>query len=269
MKGGEKKIILVTGGNRGIGLEICRQLAAEGHTVLVGCRNLNSGKSAIRGLKGALFVVVVDVSFQASMQKVRMDLRDEYGRLDVLVNNAGIISSGLGTVDAPFPEIENVMTTNFYGPWYLSREMMPLLRKSAEGRIINVSSGMGAVSDLSGNYAGYRMSKYALNGMTMMMANDLRGEGIKVNAMCPGWVRTDMGGAGATRSVEQGADTAVWLATAAEIPTGKFFRDRAVIPLLRGGGFFGQILALIQLLSIKSVSFLSSDVILIGALSDD
>jgi NAD(P)-dependent dehydrogenase (short-subunit alcohol dehydrogenase family) len=121
------------------------------------------------------------------------------------------------------------METNYYGPMRMSKAFLPLLQKAENSRIINLSSSMGALNDLFGGYAGYRMSKAGLNAQTIMLSNDLHGDGIKVFAMCPGWVRTDMGGAEAQRTPDQGADTAIWLASSDEAQTGKFYRDRLVI----------------------------------------
>ena len=126
-------------------------------------------------------------------------------------------------------EVQEVLETNVYGAWKLTQAMLPLLKKSKDGRVVNMSSQMGALDSLQGGYAPYRMSKTFLNGLTILLANELKGQ-VTVNAMCPGWVRTAMGGPGAHRSVEEGADTAIWLATADKIPNGKFIRDRKVMP---------------------------------------
>jgi NAD(P)-dependent dehydrogenase (short-subunit alcohol dehydrogenase family) len=125
-------------------------------------------------------------------------------------------------------EVRGVMETNLFGAWELIQQLLPLLRKSDDGRIVNISSGKGALASLTGDHAAYSLSKLALNGLTLMLSNELRGE-ITVNSMCPGWVKTDMGGPNAHRSVEEGSDTAVWLSTAENIPSGKFLRDRKVI----------------------------------------
>lgn len=223
-----KKIILVTGGNRGIGLGICRELATQGHTVLLGSRHLEQGEEAAGAINGDVTALKLDVTKDEDIMKAVKTISEHYGHLDVLINNAGIISTGAGAGSVETKEVERVMETNFYGAWRVTQLMLPLLEKSTAGRIVNMSSGMGALDDLSGGYAAYRMSKTALNGLTILFSNEL--QGIKVNAVCPGWVRTEMGGEGASRSVEQGADTAVWLATAEHIPTGKFFRDRNEIP---------------------------------------
>jgi NAD(P)-dependent dehydrogenase (short-subunit alcohol dehydrogenase family) len=134
-----------------------------------------------------------------------------------------------GAKNVPLHEVKIIMETNVFGPWRMIQAFLPLLMKGDHARIINVSSGMGELKSLSGFYPGYSMSKAALNALTIMFSNELKPEGIRVNAICPGWVKTDMGGPDAPRTVGQGADTAVWLATEPEIPTGKFFRDRREI----------------------------------------
>lgn len=223
------KTILVTGGNRGIGKAIVRQCAALGHTVYLGSRDLTKGQAAaadMQGRPGDIRVLQLNMRDDAQMERAVAGL----DALDVLINNAGIISTGSGPSVTPVADMREVLDTNYYGPLRLIQLVLPLLRQSRDARIINMSSGMGSHQDLSqGNYASYRMSKAALNDLTILFAGELAGAGIKVNAMCPGWVHTDMGGAGAPRTPDQGADTATWLATADSIPTGKFFRDRKVI----------------------------------------
>ncbi len=222
------KIILVTGGNRGIGLEICRQLSDFGHIVILGSRDLSKGKQASKELSGNVYLLQLDVTSQRDIESSANYINSTMGKLDVLINNAGIFSSDRSATDTKINEFKIVMNINVYGPARLSQTFLPLLKKSDGPRIINISSGMGALSEMMGGYASYRLSKTALNGLTKMLAADLSGQ-VAVNAMCPGWVRTDMGGPTAPRSVEEGADTAVWLATEKEIPTGKFFRDRTEI----------------------------------------
>ena len=224
-----KKVVLVTGGNRGIGLEICRQLAELGHEVIMGTRDLEKGKLATEKMALPIDVQVVDVTNTNHIEKLGLYLSEAYGSLDVLINNAGIGIGSNGVARADLTEVKDIMETNFYGPWRLIQRLFPLLEKSPEGRIVNMSSGMGALNEMEGGYAGYRMSKSALNALTILTANELANTSIKVNAMCPGWVKTEMGGAGATRTVEQGADTAVWLSTEENISSGLFFRDRKVI----------------------------------------
>ncbi len=220
------KIILVTGGNRGIGLEICRQLAVLGHHVILGSRDLDKGLAAAKSLPGKVEVRQLDVAEEASVTACVRALSQELPRLDVLINNAGVLSSAVGTAKVTMAEMHSVFAANFFGPMLLSQQLLPLLRKGTAPSIINLSSEMGKQASLGGGYAAYRLSKSALNALTVSMARELGSEGIKVNAMCPGWVRTEMGGASAPRSVQQGADTAVWLATTGQVPTGKLFSDR-------------------------------------------
>lgn len=230
-----KPISLVTGANRGIGLEICRQLAELGHTVILTARNAVKGETAAKSLSGDVHFLQLDVTSDASVNSCAGDLEKQFGKLDVLVNNAAIfkvdpLGKAKGIKDVTTDEVKAIMETNFFGPLRVNHAFLPLLTKSKEGRIINVSSGMGELSDLRyGGYAGYRLSKAGLNAQTIQLAAELRHTSIKVNAMCPGWVRTDMGGPDATRSVAKGAETAVWLATAEGLPTGRFWRDKREI----------------------------------------
>lgn len=224
-----QKVMLITGGNRGIGLEICRQLAEQNHNVILTARDQEKGKTALMKLPSGVEFLQIDMNNNSTFESAKDFIENKYGRLDVLINNAGIISSGKGVDTAKMEEIRSVMETNFFGPVELTQTFLPLLKKSKEARIVNVSSGMGSLSEMGSGYAAYRMSKTALNSFTAILAQDLSSENIKVNSICPGWVRTDMGGSNASRSVEQGADTAVWLASADEIPDGKFLRDRKVI----------------------------------------
>jgi NAD(P)-dependent dehydrogenase (short-subunit alcohol dehydrogenase family) len=224
-------IALVTGANRGIGYEIAKQLGHKGFTVLLGARDEQKGEIAAARLKAEgveVQFVLLDITKDESVRQAKEWVEVKYGKLDVLVNNAGIISQK-NLMEVETEEVKKVMETNFYGPMRVNTVFLPLLKKSKKAKIINMSSGMGALDDLSGGYAGYRLSKAGLNAQTILLANELSGTGIRVFAMCPGWVKTDMGGASAPRSVEQGADTAVWLASTEEGQTGKFYRDRKVI----------------------------------------
>ena len=225
----DRRIAVVTGGNRGIGLEICRQLAVEGLQVVLTARNSEKGEEAAKTLRDEGLDVhfeQLEVGNAQSSQQLAQSLAKQYGRVDVLVNNAGILPNSDGIDAANIDDVKHVFDTNFFGPLLLIQALLPLLKKSADGRIINLSSGMGAFSEMGSGYVAYRTSKTALNGLTKVVANDLAGTNIKVNAMCPGWVKTNMGGAGAPRTVQQGADTAFWLATAANVGTGKFYRNR-------------------------------------------
>jgi NAD(P)-dependent dehydrogenase (short-subunit alcohol dehydrogenase family) len=225
------KIALVTGANRGIGYEIAKQLAHKGFTLLLGAREEQKGETAAARLKAEgveVQFVLLDITKEESVRHAKEWVEVKYGKLDVLVNNAGIISQK-NLMEVETEEVKKVMETNFYGPMRMNTIFLPLLKKSKNARIINVSSSVGALNDLSGGYAGYRLSKAGLNAQTILLSNELTGTGIKVFAICPGWVKTDMGGASAPRSVEQGADTAVWLAESEEAVTGKFYRDRKII----------------------------------------
>jgi NAD(P)-dependent dehydrogenase (short-subunit alcohol dehydrogenase family) len=225
------KIALVTGANRGIGYEIVKQLGYKGFTVLLGARDEQKGETAAARLKAEnidVQFVSLDITKEESVRQAREWLEVKYGKLDVLINNAGIISQKSLT-EVETEEVKKIMETNFYGPMRMNSVFLPLLKKASHAKIINMSSGMGALEDLSGGYASYRLSKAGLNAQTILLSNELAGTGVKVFAMCPGWVKTDMGGASAPRSVEQGADTAVWLASTEEAQTGKFYRDRKVI----------------------------------------
>jgi NAD(P)-dependent dehydrogenase (short-subunit alcohol dehydrogenase family) len=230
----ENTIAIVTGANRGIGFEICRQLARRGIQVIMTSRDETKGEAAQQKLANEGLGVAyhpLDVTNSESIQRLANDIRQQYGRLDVLINNAGIEIDQRGVLDTDIDTIRTTMETNVYGPWRLVQGMAPLMEQGGHGRIVNLSSGMGKLSDMGSGSPAYRMSKTALNALTRMLAAEFRQTNILVNSMCPGWVKTDMGGAGAPRSVEQGADTAVWLATLPDDgPTGGFFRDREPIP---------------------------------------
>lgn len=225
---------LVSGSNRGIGREVARQLAELGHHVIVTARNADAAADTARALSdgGRLSIQAeqLDVADPVSVERLGDRLLREPGRLDALVNNAGVMGEvGSNVATAPLDDAHGTMETNLFGAWRLTQALLPLLRRSPSARIVNVSSGAGQLADMNGGYPGYRVSKTALNALTRVLSNEE--SGILVNSICPGWVRTDMGGAGAPRSVEEGADTAVWLATLPDDgPTGGFFRNRKPIP---------------------------------------
>ena len=221
----EQPIALVSGANRGIGAEIARQLATDqGFLVLAGARD-PAKVAAIDGL----VPLELDVSDQASVDAARERFEADPGRLDVLVNNAGVGGSYTqGAADFDLDDAKRTLETNLFGAWRLAQAALPLLRASDDGRIVNVSSGAGQLDDMQGGYPAYRISKSGLNALTRILAAEERG--VRSNALCPGWVRTDMGGSGAPRSVAEGADTAVWLATDPEVGSGGFYRDRKPIP---------------------------------------
>lgn len=227
-------IVVVTGANRGIGLEICRQLAARGARVVLTARKKDAGAAALEKLakeKLATEFCALDVTDGKSIAALRDFLQDRYGRLDVLINNAGIIAKGEDdALKVDLATVRATLETNALGPLRLAQELAPLIKRSKCGRIVNMSSGMGELSDNSGGHAAYRMSKTALNAVTATLAAELRGA-VAVNSVCPGWVKTDMGGPHATLEAADGADSAVWLALdAPQSLTGKFIRGRKVIP---------------------------------------
>ncbi len=226
------RVALVSGGNRGIGLEIVRQLAERGITTILGSRDEENGRSAAEGLSGNVVVHQLDVADEKSVDLLASFVEEEFGRLDILVNNAGVSNDeGQRGVDADLYRVREALETNLLGAWRLCEVAIPLMQRHDYGRIVNVSSGMGALEDMGGGSPGYRVSKTALNALTRILASELRGSGILVNSVCPGWVQTDMGSSRAPRPVEEGADTPVWAATLPNNgPTGGFFRDRRPIP---------------------------------------
>jgi len=225
------RIALVSGGNRGIGLEICRQLAERGYTVVLGSRDEAKGRAAAEELEENVVPHQLDVADAESVDRMAAFLEEEFGRLDVLVNNAGIANDeGQRGVDADLDRVREALEANFLGAWRLCEVAISLMQRGGYGRIVNVSSGVGALEDMGGGSPGYRVSKTALNALTRILSSELRGSGILVNSVCPGWVQTDMGGSSASRLVEEGADGLVWAATLPNNgPTGGFFRDRRPI----------------------------------------
>ncbi len=224
----ENRVALVSGGNRGIGREICRQLAAKGYTVVLGARDEEKGRRAAEDLDGDVHARQLDVTDDESVRRLADSIEEEFGRLDVLVNNAGIANDhGQRGVDADLDRVREALEANLIGAWRLCEVAIPLMQRNGYGRIVNVSSGLGAISEMGGGSPAYRVSKAGLNALTRILSSELRGSGILVNAVCPGWVQTDMGGTRASRPVEDGADTPVWAATLPNSgPTGGFFRDR-------------------------------------------
>ncbi|HEX9309956.1 MAG TPA: SDR family oxidoreductase [Gemmatimonadaceae bacterium] len=231
----EERIALVTGGNRGIGLETCRQLAKLGIRVLLGSRDPAKGVAAAKEMIASGLPVEarqLDVANVQSIRECMNWVRRDLGRVDILVNNAGIM---IEEEDAdPLEELEIVrdtMQTNVYGPLLLSRLATPIMKSRRYGRIVNLSSGMGSLAEMSAGYIAYRLSKAGINVLTRVIAAETEGMGILVNSVDPGWVQTGMGGRGASRTVYKGAETVVWLATVPDSgPTGGFFRDRKPIP---------------------------------------
>jgi NAD(P)-dependent dehydrogenase (short-subunit alcohol dehydrogenase family) len=237
-----QRIAVVTGANRGLGFETARQLARLGQrVVLTGRREQETAAAAERLQREGLAVDwrVVDVRDDEAIGQLAAYLERQYRRLDVLVNNAGEFfesadkrgGRSASALETPREILLRSFDNNAAGAFMIAVTLTPLMRRHDYGRIVNVSSGMGALSDMNGQWPGYRLSKTALNAVTRILADELADTGIKVNSVCPGWVRTDMGGTDATRSVAEGADTIVWAATLPDDgPSGGFFRDRKPIP---------------------------------------
>jgi len=223
-------IVLVTGANKGIGYEAARQLAERDCAVWLTARDRARGEAAAHKLGSGARFLQLDVTDAESIVRAAKEFASANPRLDVLVNNAAILlDREEGILELGEDTLQQTMDANVIGPWRVAQAFAPLLRKSAAPRIVNVSSGGGQLSDPSSWAPAYCMSKTALNGLTVQLAAAL--PKCAVNSVCPGWVRTDMGGSGASRSVAQGADTIVWLAMdAPQALTGTFLRDRRVIP---------------------------------------
>jgi NAD(P)-dependent dehydrogenase (short-subunit alcohol dehydrogenase family) len=233
------QIAVVTGANRGMGFEVCRQLGKLGFRVVLTARDSEKADEAASRLRAEGLDVVGrrhDVNEPQSAVDLAAFVEAEYGAVHVLVNNAGAfldVEEGdtasvlIATKEALMRSFE----TNTVGAVLAAQALVPLMKKTGYGRIVNVSSGMGQLTEMNGGYPGYRLSKVALNASTRIFSEELEGDGIKVNSLCPGWVRTDMGGENANLSVEEGVDTMVWLATLPDDgPTGLFFRERKPIP---------------------------------------
>lgn len=230
----ESLVAVVTGANRGIGLEVVRQLAGKGMRVVLGSRDLEKGEMAARLLRldvRTVFPRQLDVTDQQSIDRLLRDVTAEFGRLDVLVNNAGILyDTWEQGIAADLSVAHEALETNLFGAWRMCLAFLPLLRKSNAGRIVNVSSESGSITNMGGGTPAYSVSKAALNALTRILAAELSGTRILVNAVCPGWVATDMGGTGG-RPVSEGAAGIVWAATLpADGPTGGYFRDGNRIP---------------------------------------
>jgi NAD(P)-dependent dehydrogenase (short-subunit alcohol dehydrogenase family) len=228
-------IALVSGGNRGIGLEVVRQLAAIGHTVILASRDPAKGDAAARTIHGShpgrVIPLRLDVTDPTSVERLARDVDQQFGALHVLVNSAAVHYDAWQS--ATTADIEGVVReafeTNVLGAWRLIRASVPLMQRNRWGRIVNVSSGAGAISSMGAGTPAYSTTKAALNALTKVVAAELRGGGILVNAVCPGWVATDMGGPGG-RPVRDGAAGIVWAATLPDDgPTGGFFRDQQPI----------------------------------------
>jgi NAD(P)-dependent dehydrogenase (short-subunit alcohol dehydrogenase family) len=238
-----KRVALVTGANKGIGFEIAKKLAAQKITVLIGARNQEYGVNAqdqLRRHEPDAHFILLDVTDVMSIQAAVGRIKDEFRRLDILVNNAGImIDSETSITELNSTIFQNTLETNALGPLLLSQACLPMMKANNYGRIVNLSSTLGSLTDIASpdsphaevKAPAYRLSKIVLNGITVLLASEVRGTNILVNSTCPGWVRTDIGGDQAPLSPDQGADTPVWLATLPDGgPSGGFFRERQPIP---------------------------------------
>lgn len=225
------KTVIVTGANRGIGFEICNQLGAMGHQVIVTARNVRRGVEASSKLRDKGYnthFFQLDVEEEKSIKLFVQEFNRFQPHVDVLINNAAILrDNGLHLRDLPVKVLDRMMKINLNGPLLLTRSLLPLLKMSPDPRVINMSSRMGAFSKMGGGNPAYRLTKTTLNALTCIFAAEE--PDITFNAVCPGWVKSGMGGNAATRTPEQGAETPVWLATDDKIPSGKFFRDKQEI----------------------------------------
>jgi len=219
-------IALVTGSSRGIGFEVAKQLAARDYRVIVTSREEKAAKAAAAKIGNDAIAYALDTSDAASISDLFASITRDVGQLDVVVNNAAILlDEGENILNTSAETFETTLRTNALGPLLVTQAAAPLLRRSKAARVVNVSSGAGQISKMSGYAPAYSISKATLNAITVMLAHAL--PHARVNCVDPGWVRTDMGGPHATRSVEQGAETIVWLATLpGDGPTGGFFHDR-------------------------------------------
>ncbi|AKT37749.1 SDR family oxidoreductase [Chondromyces crocatus] len=246
----DKSVALVTGANKGIGLQIAKDLAARGLTVLIGSRDLERGEVAAKAVGAGARAIQLDVTDQASVKAAAARIRDELGRLDVLVNNAAIAQAGASgrsfeevmAANKPsktsIDELRAIFETNVFGVVAVTQALLPLLREAPAGRIVNVSSSLGSLTlnaDPASPYRGasgnYSASKTALNAITIALAQELASTPIKVNAACPGFTATDLNNFRGTRTVEQGAREAVRLALLDENgPTGTFSDEDGKVP---------------------------------------
>jgi len=227
-------VAVVTGGNRGIGFEISKELSKVGCRVVLTSRDEEHGNQAVAKLgadKKNIVYHKLDVTNGKDIETLRDWILKMYGRVDILINNAGIyLDEGTSVFNVDEKIVKETLDVNFYGAFNICRALIPIMRQNGYGRIVNISSGYGAMSEMAGYQAAYRISKAALNALTLIMADELRDGGIKVNAVCPGWVNTDMGGKMAPISAEKAAKDIVHVALMDEEgPTGSFFRHKKPI----------------------------------------
>ncbi|TGN19391.1 SDR family oxidoreductase [Leptospira idonii] len=228
------RVALITGANRGIGKQVAIDLAKQGVIVIVTSRNEEEGQETRKIIKdsgGKSDFFLLDVSKEKSLMELYEFIEGSYGKLEILVNNAGIFADKGNFFETGREEMVRTFETNVIGPLRLTQLFLPMMMKHNFGRIVNVSSGMGQLSDMDAGYPAYRISKTSINALTKMTFAETKGKNIKVNSVCPGWVKTDMGGPNASRSIEQGAETIVWAALLPDSgPNGTFLRDKKEIP---------------------------------------
>jgi NAD(P)-dependent dehydrogenase (short-subunit alcohol dehydrogenase family) len=230
------KVALVTGANRGIGLQICRELAKLNIHVILTSRDAEKGAAAVNLIQqeqpqAKINFFALDVTNSQSISAIHNYVINAFGRLDILVNNAAIlVDDDMSIFDLNTDQLRATMEANVYGPLRLCQVFIPMMVKNGYGRVVNVSSEMGQLSAMGAGTAAYRISKTALNAVTTIFNAEIHHPNVKINSCCPGWVRTDMGGPSASKSLAEGADTPVWLATLPDnAPSGGFFADRTFI----------------------------------------
>jgi NAD(P)-dependent dehydrogenase (short-subunit alcohol dehydrogenase family) len=232
----DRRVAVVTGANRGIGYQIARQLGQQGMHVVVTARREGLGREATaelqkEGLLASFFPL--DVTSDDSAKKLAAHLRADFKRLDVLVNNAGVaLDKWVPSLDGTMAQFIETYETNVFGVVRMCRALIPIMREGGYGRVVNMSSNLGSMEKIGGFTLAYRTSKTAVNAITRVIAAELKDGNVLVNSMCPGWVKTELGGADAPRTPEEAADTAIWLATLPPGgPHGGFFQDRKPFPL--------------------------------------
>ena len=236
--GDKKRVALITGANRGLGLAMSEKLAEMGITVIMACRSKEKGEQAAKPLKNKGFNVIVvqcDVEKTGDIESMHKEVSKEFDKIDILINNAGVNSEApdirIENLDVPL--FEKIMNINLRGTIVTCKKFIPMIKKSESGRIINFSSGLGELTpDRMGPFPSYSISKTAVNMLTKFLAAELKNDNVIVNSVDPGWVKTDMGGPDAMLDIPDGIDTAVWLATAgaSELQSGYFYKERQVIP---------------------------------------
>lgn len=222
-----KPTVLITGASRGLGLELTKQLLLKNRNVIATARNPETIIEKIEGnYRDSLFIAPLDVSVSESIQNLVVQLTESGIQLDVLLNNAAL-GVGKSTVSAPdMTEVRDIFDVNFFGLWQLTGAMIPFFRNSGERCIINISSQMGALDDMKGDHAAYRLSKAALNALSLSLSSEISRTGIKVHTVCPGWIKTDMGGIYAPGDVETAAANIIYLAETPALPSGRFWKNR-------------------------------------------